>query len=137
MAQNPAHMPVDEIIREIRSLSEGIEQSALRITNLSLTLYSRARRRQIARPGETEPEDTTPFVVFANGWARMAGSLRQGVQRMARTDRVLERTPEKEDQPKPPVIPESPSPTVRMSEASMEELVSLYGGEIVNDAFSR
>ncbi len=135
--QNPARMAADEIVSEIKDLRRDIEQDAHRIVELSLSLYSRARRHQLALAGEDEPEDSVPYVVFANSWARMASSLRQGVQRMDRTDRLFGRWVGEAEKPvpTPPVAPDVPSP--RTQDAAVEELVELYGGDIVNDALSR
>ncbi len=130
-------MSVDEIIKEIRSLRQGVEQTVQRIAELSLTLYSRARRRQLAVSGEPEPEDPSPYIVYSNGWARMASSLRQGMQRMDRTDRMFgQRTTKAEAETPKPVAPPVVAPP-RVTDDSMEELVALYGGEIVNDAIPR
>lgn len=138
--QNPARMAPEEIVREIRTLQSGIEQHTMRISELSLSLYSRARRRKLALPGQEEPKDTVPYIVFANSWARMSSSLRNGVQRMARTDRVFTRhtTPDLEETPKrerPAVLPVL-APEFE-DDDPMEDLVSLYGGEVVNDARPR
>lgn len=141
--QNPARMSADEIIREIRSLRQEIEQRTTRISELALSMYTRARRHNLALPGEEEPEDSTPFLVFANAWARMSASLRQGIQRMSRTDRVIvQRTTEEPDEEEaaPLTVPELPNPTPpppRVQDEAMEELVTLYGGEIVHDALTR
>jgi len=140
--QNPARMSADEIIQEIRSIRQEIEQRTTRLSELALSLYTRARHRRLALPGEDEPEDHTPYLIFANGWARMAASLRQGVQRMSRTDRVIiPRSAEPEREEEAITVPELPSPIPPPPpphhDEAMEELVTLYGGEIVHDALTR
>ncbi len=138
--QNPIRMTADEIVREIRTLRQEIEQRTTRISELALSLYSRARRRRLALLGEKEPDDPSPYIVFSNAWARMSASLRQGIQRMSRTDRLIVQRPEEpfEDEACPPTIPEaSPMTPPRDTDDAIEELVTLYGGEIVHDALTR
>ena len=141
MAQNPSRMNAVEIFREIQSLRDSIDRDLMRIAELAATLHARARHRRISvTTGDQEPENPAPYIAFSNGWTRMAGSLRQGILRMNRTDRIFSQCIfQEEAAPARSVVVAEPVPQPKpaSSDDSMEELMALYGKEIVNDAASR
>jgi len=141
-ARNSQHMDPDEIVQEITSLRETMNLAAQRIIDLSRALYARARR--------SSDSTTSAYLSYANGWTRLAGALQQGLRRTSTTDRILFRAQQIQQeasapQPQAPAArkvqptAERPNPLhnanpLRSDDRSTEDLVKLYGKEIVRGA---
>ena len=130
MDKNPLHMTPEEIVVEIHEHRDVIRRKAIRIYELSRALYARTRRLPT-------DESTSPRILFANSWTRLAGAIEQGLKRTVSIDRVVrnhlkpaqevEQTPVQKPKPKP----EAPKVVYD------DDLDSLYGTEVVNHALQQ
>jgi hypothetical protein len=134
-------MTPEEIIQEIRDIRGSMDTLCTRVFELSRTLYSKARR-------EATKDTMGSLVLYANTWTRLSGAVSQGLQRTASADRVLKyarddqerqereaaererREQEREDRAAKRQA--SASPVVPPSDSGLEDLIELYGKEVVN-----
>lgn len=153
-SSNPQHMTYAEIVSEIRSIHGGITRSTVRMGELCKVLLERAR--QDGRRASADPEAAI-HVVYANAWARVAGLVQQAVRRTEMADRMLDegkrsaveeqQREEHERQRREAATqrrireegrePGASTASTRRSAADaepMDDLIELYGKELVDDA---
>ncbi len=142
-ARNPQTMKPEEIATEMDSLRETLNLASQRMVELSRVLYTHIRR-----VGSADP--TTPaYIAYANAWGRLAGAVQQGIRRTLTTNRFLDRaiadqktdrdrtqskaanSKKKSEESSTTDPPRSRSP---FEENPLNDLMELYGSEIVRDA---
>lgn len=148
--RDPRAMTPDEIVEEVTGLRETIHLAAQRVIELTHTLGQSARRHVAA-------EHTSAYVVYANAWGRLAGAVQHGLRRVQSMDRIVERAQKAQRDeyfqraPPPPRPPrqgkgEAADPLSSRQKVftgsplggqSMNDLMDLYGQEIVRDAVRR
>ncbi len=111
---------IEELLTEIRTLREEINQGVTRLYGLARLLQGRARRAG----GEMGPR----YSLYATAWMRFAGAVSQGLRRAASSDRML-RQPEPQPERLRIVKPPPPEPTVEA--VSLDDLIEFYGAETV------
>lgn len=125
------YMSPEEIATEIASHRNQIEASATRMFELAQSLRDRMRR-----PGTSE-DSRNVYVTCSNVWMRFSGMVRQGVQRTRQADRLLRMIPEEtyETQPQPatPNAVDTHAQNVP-ARSPLEDLITVYGEELVRDA---
>ena len=142
--RDPRVMQVPEIIEEIKFIRETIEMAAQRIVQLSQTMQEQVRR------SEDNTQVSHVSISFASTWGRFAGAIQQGLRRTMATDRLLERallaqkeekqaTEKREASRKKKASTSNssirnPNPLRTLEGDSIDDLVSLYGKEIVANA---
>jgi hypothetical protein len=153
-SRDPRAMTADEIVEEITAVRQTINMAAQRVVELSRTLHQTARRHVAS-------EHTSVYINFANAWGRFAGAVQQGIRRAQSMDRMVQRA--QEAQRDEYDFPRAPPPPARQSRQSgentapataphrsnpfagnpldggqsMNDLMELYGQEIVRDAVRR
>ncbi len=152
MPKLATQMNPDEIVIEIRRLHAGIEQSALRLGELSRLLLVRSRPVAARTASETTKRIASANVVYANAWARLGGLVAQAVRRT----KVADRTLDNEQRDVADAIRDAQH-MARQAEANearaaitarqahrstvatpvIGDLMELYGKEIVDDAVAR
>lgn len=151
---DPRTMNSPDIIREIKALRETMNLAAQRLVVLSQSLHTHARRNA------STDSATTAYLSFAAAWGRFGGAIQQGLRRTQVADRVLDQAlgAQQEEQrafearearrqqqadreaEKRRVKPDRPNPIrnanpLRTLEGdSLEDLMNLYGVEVLRDA---
>jgi hypothetical protein len=151
-----------EIIAEVQQLGAEIEQRLSRVFELSETLYNSVRRGPFRQEKERltadlqliqtrlsrghEPpervqqldkldahEEIVPiYVMYANAWKRLAGSMHQGLRRTASVERLVSQIQRKHGVDEQATARPEPAAAPAQGTGSVEELIELYGEETVN-----
>jgi hypothetical protein len=147
-------MSYAEIVTEIRAIHGGITRGTARMGELCKALLERSRRD--GRRASADPV-AAMHVVYANAWARVAGLVQQAVRRTEMADRMLdeghrslaeEKQREEQERRRREATEQrrarearqeamSPSAVTRPSGSEgepMDDLIELYGKELVDDA---
>ena len=144
--RDPRTMTPDEIVDEIHSLRGTLQLATQRMIDLAQTLSHNIRR-------QPANEHTSSYINFANAWSRMAGACQQGMRRNETMNRLVKRAQmaQRDDYgfPPPPARPQPQPPPSKSRQGafqgtnpldggqSMNDLLELYGQEIVRDAVRR
>ena len=138
--RDPSQMTPEEIIHEIRGIRGSMDAMCSRVLELSRTLYSKARR-------EASSENVAPLVLYANTWTRFSGAISQGLQRTSSADRVLKNAREDQERRDRESVEREkreqariaraekrarPAPSIVPSSEGLDDLIELYGKEVVN-----
>lgn len=150
-AKDPRLMVQAEIVAEINNLQETLNLAAQRMIHLSQNLHTHARR------SATTDSAASAYVAYASAWGRFAGAIQQGVRRTLLANKLLDRAlgSQKEDREasdrlaarqkqieerkrSKPEARSSPlrnaSPLRTLEGDSIDDLMQLYGSEIVRGA---
>lgn len=141
--RNPQTMRPEEIVEEIDSLRETINLASQRVIDLSRTLYAQVRRA-------AGTPSTPAYIAYSNAWSRLAGAIQQGLRRNVTASRILSRVLEDQRLEADKSVAKSPKPKEKSSgsparssifdgqdplrDGSLNDLMHLYGSEIVRDA---
>lgn len=152
--RDPRAMTPDEQVEEIESIQQTMHLAAQRIIELSRNLHVGVRRHIAA-------EHTPAYITFANAWGRFAGAIQQGIRRSQNVNKIVKRAQQEQRDfelvpPPPPPRrqqqtqgrnPQAATPPQRSQSAfvgnpldsgkSLNDLMELYGQEIVRDAVRR
>jgi hypothetical protein len=150
-------MKPDDIVSEIRQQRDAVERGSRRIYELSQVLYAKSRRDrslQERTAGVTDRErdqalrDTHNYIAYSNAWSRFAGMVDQGLKRIVSFDRLIARTADDKIHESERIAELTRKEQSRMdrearrqsrgvspwASPTVEDLVSLYGEEVVTDA---
>lgn len=131
MGGNPANMSPEEIVRDIQNLRDTIHNASARLLELSRVLYHHARRER------NQTSAGGVYLTYANAWTRFAGMVSQGIQRTRSAERVLGLL---EDPAPDTRVEQAPAPEARsmpVRSSALEDLIAVYGEEVVGDADQR
>lgn len=124
-------MTYDEVVQEFGSLREEMGRTAIRMVELSQSLYGRVR-------SSTSDEYTSRYVTFANSWLRFGQMVEGALHRTNGAMRLVEQirrekvaASEKEEREKEEL---RRRPVATSVASSQPDLVELYGEEMVNYA---
>jgi hypothetical protein len=146
--RNPVKMSEEEIVTEIRALSGELNKTALRISELSKNLHDRAVRLR-RDPDEPTRDMGAVYVAYANAWGRLGGLVGQGVRRTASLDRAVQggrerlaavskqRENERIAAERAAARKASLDALLAKTQGSVDDLVELYGEDVVTNAPAR
>ena len=138
--RDPSQMTPEEIIQEIRNIRGSMDAFCSRVFELSRALYTKARR-------EASDDSRGSLVLYANTWTRFSGAVSTGLQRTASADRVLKNAREDRERREQMAAErerreadrmarlekrEKQAQSVRPPSDGLEDLIELYGKEVVN-----
>ena len=144
MTKLPSSMNADEIVKEIKLLHGGIEQSAIRMGELCKHLLLKARPATVKAASEGDRRIAGASILYANAWLRLSGLVVQAVRRNHIADRTLDAEHRSvEESAREAVETERREARAKaraerkaalFGGAANADLMELYGKEMVNDA---
>jgi len=91
-----------------------------------------ATARQIEDKLDAHEEIVPIYVMYANAWKRLAGSMHQGLRRTASVERLVSQVQRKHGVDEQATERPEPAAAPAQGTGSVEELMELYGEETVN-----
>jgi hypothetical protein len=150
-------MKPEDIISEIRQQRDTVERGCRRIYELSQVLYAKTRRDRVLQEREAGTDENARerlaqeyrlYIAYSNAWSRFAGMVDQGLKRTSSLDRIMVRTAGEKLQEAERIADLTRKEQARLDREArrqtqqsvpwpsptVEDLVSLYGEEVMTDA---
>lgn len=148
-SKTPTQMTDEEIIGEIQAVREAMDRGSRRLLDLCRVLHARASHARVNLDNRMAPS----LVAYANAWGRFGGLVGQAVRRTTTVERALEAAKkdtarrvakakhdalrlaqDEEDIEKVPVVEDV---ALSSTQDSTDDLMELYGREVVLNAVAR